>query len=333
MEDYEIVYAADDDFASIMGVSLLSLLENNQDLENLRVTIFDSGISDENKEKVEEIFQKYNRKMPRWIKPIDIQQKLSINVKTDRGSLAQYSRLYIQDYFDNNVKRILYLDCDTLIVNSIRKLFEINLGCNIVAGVKDAFSKYYRRNIDLSENDIMINSGVYVVDLDKWRNNRIEDKITEFLIRKKGNVQQGDQGVLNSVLRGKVFSLLPNYNLMSIFYEYSYDEMMKYRKPVNFYSKYEIIEAKRKPIIIHYTSAFNTVRPWFKGATHPKTKEWRKYYGISPWKNIPFEKKPQKGIKKLLFDIYKLLPSGISLWIASIFQVYVRPLKNRLVNR
>ena len=45
MEDYEIVYAADDNFASIMGVSLLSLLENNQDLENLRVTIFDSGIS------------------------------------------------------------------------------------------------------------------------------------------------------------------------------------------------------------------------------------------------------------------------------------------------
>ena len=189
MEDYEIVYAADDDFASIMGVSLLSLLENNQDLENLRVTIFDSGISDENKEKVEEIFQKYNRKMPRWIKPIDIQQKLLIDVKTDRGSLAQYSRLYIQDYFDDDVKRILYLDCDTLIVNSIKKLFEMDLGCDVVAGVKDAFSKYYRRNINLSENDIMINSGVYVVDLDKWRNNRIEDKITEFLIRKKGNAK------------------------------------------------------------------------------------------------------------------------------------------------
>ena len=59
MEDYEIVYAADDGFASIMGVSLLSLLKNNQDLENLRVTIFNSGISDENKEKIEEIFRKY----------------------------------------------------------------------------------------------------------------------------------------------------------------------------------------------------------------------------------------------------------------------------------
>lgn len=330
MEDYEIVYAADDDFASIMGVSLLSLLENNQDLENLRVTIFDSGISDENKEKVEEIFQRYNRKMPRWIKPISIQQKLSIDVKTDRGSLAQYSRLYIQDYFDNDVKRILYLDCDTLIVNSIRKLFEMNLGCNIVAGVKDAFSKYYRRNIDLSENDIMINSGVYVVDLDKWRNNRIEDKITEFLIRKKGNVQQGDQGVLNSVLRGKVFSLLPNYNLMSIFYEYSYDEMMKYRKPVNFYSKYEIMEAKRKPIIIHYTSAFNTVRPWFENSTHPETNKWLSYYQRSPWRSIPLTKDSKSGIKKIIFNIYDFLPQKLALFIASFFQVYVRPLKNSL---
>lgn len=329
MEDYEIVYAADDGFASIMGVSLLSLLENNQDLANLRVTIFDSGISDKNKEKIEEIFQKYDREGPRWVKPVDIQQKLSMDVKTDRGSLAQYSRLYIQDYFDD-VERILYLDCDTLIVGSIKKLFEMDLEDNIIAGVKDAFSKYYRKNINLSENDMMINSGVYVIDLEKWRNNHIEDKITEFLIIKKGRVQQGDQGILNSVLKGRIFSLSPSYNLMSIFYEYSYGEMVRYRKPVNFYDEKEIKKSKANPVIIHYTSAFNTIRPWFKEATHPKTQEWRKYYKISPWKDIPLEKNRKKGTKKILFNVYNLLPDGLSLWIASVFQIYVRPLKNRI---
>lgn len=330
MEDYEIVYAADDSFASIMGVSLLSLLENNQDLTNLRVTIFDSGISDENKGKVKEVFQEYDREGPRWVKPVDIQRKLSMGIKTDRGSLAQYSRLYIQDYFDNSVKRILYLDCDTLIIGSIKKLFEMNLEANVIAGVKDAFSKYYRKNINLSENDMMINSGVYVIDLKKWRDSCIEDRITELLITKKGRVQQGDQGILNSVLRGKIFSLSPSYNLMSIFYEYSYDRMTKYRKPVNFYNQNEIVKAKKKPIIIHYTSAFNTIRPWFKEATHPKTQEWRKYYKMSPWKDIPLRKDQKKGIKKVLFNVYNLLPDGLSLWIASVFQVYVRPLKNRI---
>lgn len=330
MENYEVVYAADDGFASIMGVSLVSLLENNQDLDGLHVTIFDSGISSDNKNKIEEIFQKYNREMPRWIKPIDIQKKLSLNVTTDRGSLAQYSRLYIQDYFENNVTRILYLDCDTLILDSIKELFTIDLKNDTVAAVKDAFSKYYRKNINLSENDMMINSGVYVVDLEKWRSNHIEDQITDFLISQKGNVQQGDQGVLNAVLRGEIYALSPKYNLMSIFYEYSYDKMIKYRKPVNFYTQEEISQAKENPVIIHYTSAFNAVRPWFKGATHPETTEWQKYYEMSPWKDVPLKESHKKGIKKILFSLYNFLPNGLSLEIASIFQVYLRPLKNRL---
>lgn len=332
MEDYEIVYAADDGFASIMGVSLLSLLENNQDLNNLRVTIFDSGISNENKGKIEEIFREYNRKGPRWIKPVDIQGKLSIDVKTDRGSLAQYSRLYIQDYFGDGIKRILYLDCDTLVVGSIKKLFEIDLGTNIIAGVKDAFSKYYRKNINLSENDMMINSGVYVVELNNWRDNHVESKITKFLVAKNGKVQQGDQGVLNYVLSGKIFPLSPNYNLMSIFYEYPYDKMMKYRKPVNFYSQSEVDEAKKNPVIIHYTSAFNTIRPWFKNTTHPKAQKWIKYYKLSPWRDTSLKKDQKKGIKKILFTLYNLLPSELSLWIASVFQIYMRPLKNRIFN-
>lgn len=330
MEDYEIVYAADDGFASIMGVSLLSLLENNQDLTNLQVTIFDSEISDKNKEKIEEIFQKYDREGPRWVKPVDIQQKLSMDVKTDRGSLAQYSRLYIQDYFDDDVERILYLDCDTLIVGSIKKLFEMNLEDNIIAGVKDAFSKYYRKNINLSENDMMINSGVYVIDLKKWRNSHIEDKITEFLITKKGRVQQGDQGILNFVLKGRIFSLSPSYNLMSIFYEYSYGEMVRYRKPVNFYDEKEIKKAKADPVIIHYTSAFNTIRPWFENSTHPEADRWLSYYQRSPWGNISLKKDSKVGIKKMIFEVYDFLPRKVALFIASIFQVYVRPLKNRL---
>ncbi len=333
MEDYEIVYAADDGFASIMGVSLLSLLENNQDLENLRVTIFDSGISDENKEKIEEIFQKYDRKMPRWITSTDIRKRLSLNViKTDRGSLAQYSRLYIQDYFENDISRIVYLDCDTLILDSIKELFTMDLNNDVIAAVKDAFSKYYRKNINLSENDMMINSGVYVVDLNKWRNDHIENQITDFLIACKGNVQQGDQGVLNAVLRGKIFPLSPKYNLMSIFYEYSYSELLKYRKPVNFYSKEEIQKAKNTPVIIHYTSAFNTIRPWYENSTHPKKNEWLHYYQMSPWRNIALKYDNKKGIRKVFFKIYDFLPKNVALFIASVFQIYVRPLKNKLLS-
>ena len=46
-----IVYASDDGFAEILGVSLVSLFENSGDMKEIRVYILDSGISKHNREK------------------------------------------------------------------------------------------------------------------------------------------------------------------------------------------------------------------------------------------------------------------------------------------
>lgn len=332
MENYEVVYAADDGFASIMGVSLVSLLENNQDLDGLHVTIFDSGISSDNKNKIEEVFRKYNREMPRWIKPIDLEKKIGLTLDIARGSLAVYSRLFLSDYFDSKVKKILYIDSDTIVVSSIKDLLETDLQGNVIGATKDAFSKFYRKNIEIGPYDAMINAGIFLVDLDKWKDERVEEQVLDYIVKKKGKVQLNDQGVLNHVLDGKIYFLNPKYNMISLYYEYTYSDMIRYRKPVNFYSEDEIEQAKETPVIIHYTSAFNTIRPWFKNSTHPETKEWLRYYRLSPWSNIPLMKDNKKGIKKMLFKVYDLLPQKLALFIASIFQIYVRPLKNRLVN-
>ena len=40
-----IVYASDDGFAEILGVSLVSLFENSRDMREIRVYVLDSGIS------------------------------------------------------------------------------------------------------------------------------------------------------------------------------------------------------------------------------------------------------------------------------------------------
>ena len=47
-----IVYASDDKFAGILGISMVSLYENNKDMENIIVYIMDGGISVSNKKKL-----------------------------------------------------------------------------------------------------------------------------------------------------------------------------------------------------------------------------------------------------------------------------------------
>ena len=125
-DEMYIVYASDDNFSDIMGVSILSLFENNKD-ENINIYILDSNISKDNKDKIESICVNYSKKLPMWIQAKNINDVLGINVEMDRGSLSQYARLFIGDLLDKDIKRVLYLDCDTIIEKSIKDLWNIDL--------------------------------------------------------------------------------------------------------------------------------------------------------------------------------------------------------------
>ena len=59
-----IVYASDDGFSEILGISMVSLYENSKDMESIAVYILDSGITDTNKKKLESICKTYNRALP-----------------------------------------------------------------------------------------------------------------------------------------------------------------------------------------------------------------------------------------------------------------------------
>lgn len=211
-----IVYASDNRFAEILGVSLVSLYENSQDIEVV-VYILDSGIAEKNKHKIECVSQKYNRKIV-WLAARNICDELSINVVADRGSLSQYARLFVSRDLPENLERVLYLDCDIIIRKSIRELWELDLHGKTIAAMMDAFSKYYRKNIDLEENDIMFNSGIMLIDLKRWKEQQVEKRLLNFISKKKGRIQQGDQGALNAVLSHDVYCFEPRFNAVTIFF-------------------------------------------------------------------------------------------------------------------
>lgn len=330
-EQYNVVYAADDNFTMMMGVSIVSLFENNKDIAKIQLLIINSGISEENKQKIEKICVKYNQPSPIWKTPINIEELLEFKVKTDRGSLAQYSRIFIQRFFGTKETRALYLDCDTLVIDSIAELYEMDMDGKTVGVLKDAFSRFYRSNIGLKNNDIMFNSGVMLIDLEKWRNQNVESKILDFITDKNGFVQQGDQGALNAVLADDVIAFHPKYNMLSLFYSMTFKEIVLYRRPVNFYTKKNIEEGKENTVIIHYTSGFNILRPWIKGSEHKMKHYWKKYKEMSPWRDV--EEVDDSNKHRIMYQMYKILPHKISLWIISPIQVLGRPLKNKISSK
>ena len=329
-DESHIVYASDDRFAEILGVSLVSLFENSMDM-GIVLYILDSGITSGNKEKLEAVCKSYKRKPPVWIEAKDISKELSMEVAVDRGSLTQYARLFLSGCLPEHLGRVLYLDCDILINHSIRELWNLDLHGKTIAALMDAFSKAYRKNIDLEPDDIMFNSGVMLIDLDKWRRDNVEKKLLSFIIRKKGHIQQGDQGALNAVLSKETYCFKPQMNAVTIYFDFTYDELLAYRKPQGVYTREQIKEAVKDPYIIHFTTSFASRRPWVKGCKHRYVSDWLKYKGMSPWKDEPlWEHKEQNAIKGIYKKVVAILPRRVMIALSGLLQAYGRPLMNRL---
>lgn len=113
---------------------------------------------------------------------------------------------------------------------SIREPWNFDLQGKIIGTFMDAFSKYYRVNYDFESDDIMFNSGEMLIDLEQWRRDEGEEKLLKFIASRKDRIQQGDQGALKSVLSHDIYCFDMRFNSITIFYDFTYKEILIYRK-------------------------------------------------------------------------------------------------------
>ena len=329
--EMHVVYASDNNFAEIMGVSIVSLFENNKDMEKIIIYILDSGINNENKKNVEKVFKTYNRPKPFWIPANNINNVLGIEVKQDRGSISQFARLFISRVLPNDLGRVLYLDCDILIDKPLDELWNMDMEGKIIAALLDPFSPMYRRNLGLKDNDILFNSGVMLIDFYKWKSENIEDKLLNLIKKYEGMIPQGDQGALGAVLGESTALINPKFNAITMFYDFTYENMLIYRKPPYYYSKELIAEARENPVIIHFTTSFLSRRAWFEGSEHPFVEKWNNYKYLSPWKDEPVHKyKDNSRLRKVYVQFYNAIPLWLSVRLSGLLQAYGRPIREKI---
>ncbi|VNX39754.1 putative galactosyl transferase [Streptococcus pneumoniae] len=305
----DIVYATDNNFIEVLYASISSLYETNASLY-LNIWIIADKVSAKNKERINELASKNNQNTINWIENIEIPFKL----KLDRGSISSYSRLFLGEVLPKKVKKVLYLDCDIIIMDSLSGLFDEEFDGKIIQGVSDVLNKEYKKVLNIPVSAPVFNAGVLYIDLEKWREERIEEKLIYIINKFKGAVIQGDEGVLNAVLFNSYKELSPRYNYMTIFEDMSYEDMIAFKQPVNYYSK-EVLEESRKNIIIrHFTTCFLSLRPWQESSEVAHVEIFKKYYR-GTYKQVS----PSK-----LLSIYKILPKKMSLHLLGFIQSKIR---------
>ena len=322
-----VMYAADDHYAELMGVSMLSLLEQNKQAEEICFYIVVDHISPENMDKVRFLAQQYGRKVTFLEKP-DIKKLLGVELKTLRWSDSAYSRLFLKELFGDPpfIKKLLYLDCDTLILSSLQELWETDLENFLGAACLECMSNMHKKILGRKKEDNYFNSGVLLLNVDRWVKEDVQTSVIEFIRKHNGKTEYVDQGVINGVVCDRFCLAAPRYNLTSLAYDFTYEEMQIYRKPEFGYSRQAWEAAIKNPAVIHFTTSFLSVRPWDMGSEHPYTTKWREVHSRSPWKEKPLWILDKGKKRDLVGKVYRMLPAGFSVKIAGFLHAYVKPL-------
>ena len=325
----DILYSSSDSYAFLTGISLLSLLENNKKCEEINIYIMDNNISDKNKQNLTSMITNYGRKVS-FVPMPDMKQLTGHQIETGRWNISTFGRLYMASALPDTVHKVLNIDCDTIIVDSLEPLWNIDLTGKVVGGMSECINDRYRRNVGMKKGMPYLNGGLVFMNCDEVRKEGYESKFTKYICKYGSSLAYLDQDVLNAVVPNEKKIVLPmRYNVISIYYYASYQQLQTIRRSKDFYSESEFKEAVKNPGLVHFTTCFlDGLRPWIDGNEHPYRKVFLKYKAMSPWADEPMWKDKRSSVVKARTMLIKKAPRGLLCQIASLLHGVIIPNRN-----
>lgn len=231
-----IVLAGDCIYTSQLETTIKSILYHNRDL-NIYIL---------NQDIMPDWFRK-PRKMARMLGSDIIDVKLPEQAvfqqwsKQDHISAIAYARYFIADYIPED--KVLYLDSDLIVNDSLEGLFTINLGDKWLAAVRDT-------------EGVTFNTGVLLINNAKWKQENIKEllitqSIETLKIVAEGRFKNfnGDQTIFNQVVKDNWLELDRRFNL-----QVGHDVVAFYSNWPNFFD-----ESSYRPVVLHFLSHR---KPW-----------------------------------------------------------------------
>ena len=118
-----------------------------------------------------------------------------------------------------DIKKAIYLDADVILFDDINKLFCQDLKGFTLGAVKKTLREKTREiwyeSLDLKNNHQYFNAGVLLINLEKWRNQKIQEKISDIIKTSYDKLRLADQDILNKCFNDN-YAILPlEFNIMT----------------------------------------------------------------------------------------------------------------------
>lgn len=303
-----VAYSCNDYYIPQTGISMVSLFENNKDVDDICVYLISKDVSSDNIHKLQSIADKYHRRF-KEVRFEDIAYDLKLS-NIGRHIATIYSKVFFSRIA--GVDKMIYLDSDTVVVGSLKELWNDNLdGCYL--GVVETLPTKFYNELGLTKGDRFFNDGMAICNVAYCRENNLIDKVLKVVNEFNGNPPTLSEGALNKVCYGKVKYISLRYNLMAGLL-FLCDLDSEYMSHVLHYSKDELSYSCSNPVVIHYLTAFYN-RPWFKDCTHPYKDAYYKYKAMSPWSDEPLKEQPLPFRIRLICWCYRLLGVRYTDWL------------------
>lgn len=236
---------------------MLSIVDHNREVDvNFHVLTYD--LSEENREYIKDLV--CNEKVS--VAFYDIDLKLFEGLPIGKGtanptlSYATYLRLLIARVLPVNISKVIYLDCDIVVINSLGDLWDLNISDYYIAASSEygiaATNGMKRLNIDQRYG--YFNAGVLVLNLDKLRDFDFFEKSKKYVSEHFDAIKFHDQDVLNALLHNNRLELEPRWNMRGD------------------------TDDKKSYTVIHYMS-----KPWNLECKHPLKHLYYEYLNKTKW--------------------------------------------------
>lgn len=275
----DVVFNVDDKYVPHLCVTMLSIVKNTKN-DTIVFHILTTSLSSENCKYIESLVTDTKHDVCFYYLSEDILGDVFLGPKTANKFLtfAAFLRLTIPSVLPQNVEKVIYLDCDIVVVDDLLPLWNTDISNVCVAAYCEHIEELSKRLGYYNETDLYFNSGVMLMNVRKMREISFFERAKTVILERKHELLFHDQDVLNILLHSHVLPIEQKWNMIFITDDLS------------------------GQAVIHFAG----LKPWNTECFHPlKYLYWEylaqtKFAGMKPYPRYSWFERMKRSVKKMI---------------------------------
>jgi UDP-glucose/galactose:(glucosyl)LPS alpha-1,2-glucosyl/galactosyltransferase len=168
---------------------------------------------------------------------------------------ATWYRIFLPE-LRPDVERVLYLDSDLIVVDSLAPLWELDLDDHWIGAVTNVFQwnhVHRPEELGLAGPEVYFNAGVLLMNLERMRADGRTAALRDYAVANAAQLDWRDQDALNVVLGERRLPLHPRWNLMN--------STLSFPNSADVFGAAVLAEARDNPAIRHFEGP-DANKPW-----------------------------------------------------------------------